>query len=97
MCLLPFRMSRGRGRGRRQRGFDDDNGFEAWGGYMNAKKAKLEEQYLKDRGMYRMFQQVLVGNFQMREITIVRKFIKLKQTSHDFSPFLPIRFGKNWR
>ncbi|KAJ2951576.1 hypothetical protein O0L34_g13728 [Tuta absoluta] len=22
-----------------------DNGFEAWGGYMNAKKAKLEEQY----------------------------------------------------
>ena len=52
MCLLPFRMSRGRGRGRRQRGFDDDNGFEAWGGYMNAKKAKLEEQYLKDRGMY---------------------------------------------
>ena len=61
MCLLLFRMGRGRGRGRRQRGFDDDNGFEAWGGYMNAKKAKLEEQYLKDRGMYRMFQQVLDG------------------------------------
>ena len=76
MCLLPFRMSRGRGRGRRQRGFDDDNGFEAWGGYMNAKKAKLEEQYLKDRGMYRMFQQDLDGKFQLREITIVRKLIK---------------------
>ena len=51
MCLLPFRMSRGRGRGRRQRGFDDDNGFEAWGGYMAAKKAKLEEQFLRDQGM----------------------------------------------
>ena len=39
-----------RGRGGR-RGFDDDdNGFNAWGGYMNAKKAKLEEQFLRDRG-----------------------------------------------
>ena len=45
-------MSRGRrGRPRRQRdGFDDeDNGFEGWGGYMNAKKAKLEEQFLRDQ------------------------------------------------
>ena len=39
-------------RGRRgRRGHDDDgNGFNAWGGYMNAKKAKLEEQFLRDRG-----------------------------------------------
>ena len=51
MCRLLFRMGRGRGRGRRQRGFDDDNGFEAWGGYMAAKKAKLEEQFLRDQGM----------------------------------------------
>ena len=50
MCLLLSRMGRGRGRGRRQRGFDDDNGFEAWGGYMAAKKAKLEEQFLRDQG-----------------------------------------------
>ena len=39
-------------RGRRgRRGHEDDgNGFNAWGGYMNAKKAKLEEQFLRDRG-----------------------------------------------
>ena len=55
MCPLLFRMGRGRGRGRRQRGFDDDNGFEAWGGYMAAKKAKLEEQFLRDQGMIFFF------------------------------------------
>ena len=48
-------MGRGRGRGRRQRGFDDDNGFEAWGGYMAAKKAKLEEQSLRDQGLIFFF------------------------------------------
>ena len=41
-------MKRGRGRGgggsRRRHG--EDNGFE--GGYMNAKKAKLEEQFKED-------------------------------------------------
>lgn len=37
--------SRGRGRGRKRWG---DNGFEAWGGYMAAKKSKLEEQFLND-------------------------------------------------
>ncbi len=39
----------GRGRGRGSRGSRrkrfGDNGFEAWGGYMNAKKSKLEEQF----------------------------------------------------
>ena len=36
---------------RRKKDFDDDdNGFNAWGGYMNAKKAKLEEQFLIERG-----------------------------------------------
>ena len=45
------RMSRGGlpGRGRGSRGSRrkrfGDNGFEAWGGYMNAKKSKLEEQF----------------------------------------------------
>ena len=39
--------SRGRGsRGRRKR--FGDNGFEEQGGYMNAKKSKLEEQFSKD-------------------------------------------------
>ena len=38
---------RGRRRGGR-RGQDDDNGFAAWGGYMAAKKQKLEEQFSKD-------------------------------------------------
>ena len=41
----PARGARGRGsRGSRRRGFGD-NGFAAWGGYMNAKKSKLEEQF----------------------------------------------------
>ncbi len=37
----------GRGRGRRRERWGD-NGFEAWGGYMAAKKAKLEEQFSDD-------------------------------------------------
>jgi len=36
------RSGGGRGGGRGRRG---DNGFEAWGGYMAAKKAKLQEQF----------------------------------------------------
>jgi DNA repair protein REV1 len=35
--------SRGRGRGGRKR--FGDNGFAEWGGYMNAKKSKLEDQF----------------------------------------------------
>ena len=39
--------SRGQGsRGRRKR--FGDNGFEEQGGYMNAKKSKLEEQFSKE-------------------------------------------------
>jgi hypothetical protein len=41
------RGGHGRGRGGRKRGFGD-NGFEAWGGYMNAKKSKLLEQFSKE-------------------------------------------------
>ena len=32
-------------RGRRRKCRVDDNGFEQWGGYMEAKKLKLEEQF----------------------------------------------------
>ena len=71
MCRLLFRMGRGRGRGRRQRGFDDDNGFEAWGGYMAAKKAKLEEQFLRDQGM--IFFVVVVKSNNFGNIFFFRK------------------------
>ena len=37
-----------RGRGSRGRKRFGDNGFAAWGGYMNAKKTKLEEQFSKE-------------------------------------------------
>ncbi len=39
-------MPRGGG-GRRRRGWGE-NGFEGWGGYMAAKKAKLEGQFAED-------------------------------------------------
>ena len=46
------KMSRGgppnRGRGSRGRKRFGDNGFAEWGGYMNAKKTKLEEQFSKE-------------------------------------------------
>ena len=45
-CESSLKMSRGRSRGGRKR--FGDNGFEAWGGYMNAKKSKLEEQFSLD-------------------------------------------------
>lgn len=38
-------MSRGGGRRRRF----GDNGFEQWGGYMAAKKAKLEDQFREEK------------------------------------------------
>ena len=41
-----FQMSRRR-RGGRNQGNDDDNGFAERGGYMAAKKQKLEEQFSK--------------------------------------------------
>ena len=41
-------MSR-RGRPPKRNGFDQ-NGFEAWGGYMAAKKAKLENQFKETAG-----------------------------------------------
>ena len=42
-----FQMSRRRRGGRNQGNDDDDNGFAGRGGYMAAKKQKLEEQFSK--------------------------------------------------
>lgn len=48
LFLFKIIMSRRRGRGGGSRRRDDGNGFEQSGGYMAAKKAKLEGQFLED-------------------------------------------------